>query len=156
MKNPVRLSKWIKALHRSDWKPSAFSRICSDHFKDKNYILRPGVAIPRLRSSAVPSVCKARKSRRKPITTTDQDFRHCRPTEGVDGFQERETHRPCDHTYSAAHGEDDLPRYNPDTVRLKLRVRTLQRQIQRQRHTIRKLSERITQLKSGSAPLHHV
>ncbi|KAM3936790.1 uncharacterized protein RB166_000772 [Leptodactylus fuscus] len=151
MKNPECLSKWIKALQYPDWKPSASSRICSDHFKDKDYILRPGTLVPRLRLNAVPSVFKARKSRRKQMATTDQNLGHCRSLAVVDGIQEAELHRPCDHTYSAVYSAEDLPRFNPDNVKLKRKVRTLQRQIQRQRHTIKKLSERITQLKNNSS-----
>ncbi|XP_044125392.1 uncharacterized protein LOC122920184 isoform X1 [Bufo gargarizans] len=152
VKSPERLSKWVKALQCSDWKQSASSRICSDHFKEKDYIFQPGTLLPRLRSSAVPSVFKARKRRRKPITATHQNLEHCRSM--VDGFQETETHRPCDHTYSAVHNEVVVPHFNPDAVKLKKKVRTLQRQIQRQRHTIKKLSERITQLRNSRAQLH--
>ncbi|XP_069820570.1 uncharacterized protein [Dendropsophus ebraccatus] len=154
VKNPVRLSKWIKALQYSDWKPSASSRICSDHFKDKDYIFPPGILLPRLRLGAVPVVFKAKKSRRKLIMETNQKFEHYRSLEVMDGFQETEIHRPCDHTYSTVHCEDELPRFNPDTVKLKKKVRTLQRQIQRQRHTIKKLSERIVQLKNNNAPFY--
>ncbi|XP_056373552.1 THAP domain-containing protein 5-like isoform X2 [Hyla sarda] len=153
MKNPVRLSKWIKALQYSKWEPSASSRICSDHFKDKDYILRPGMLLPQLRIGAVPSVLKARKSRRKQIAATNQNIEYCRSSEVWDEFQKAEIHRPCDHTYSAVHNEEDSPRLNPDTEKLKKKVRTLQRQIQRQRHTIKKLSERIAQLKNNSAQL---
>ncbi|KAG8594555.1 hypothetical protein GDO81_001247 [Engystomops pustulosus] len=151
MKNPERLSKWLKALQCSpEWKPSASSRICSDHFRDKDYIVRLGTLERRLRISAVPSVFKARKSRRKQIIESDQNLRHHRSL--VDEFLEEI--KSCDHTYSAAHNEESLPRFNPNTVKLKKKVKTLQRQIQRQRHTIKKLSERIAQLKNNNAPLH--
>ncbi|XP_053320665.1 peroxynitrite isomerase THAP4-like [Spea bombifrons] len=56
MKDPERLSKWVAAMRRKNWKPSVSSRICSDHFTDKDYMLRPGAMIPRLRLDAVPSV----------------------------------------------------------------------------------------------------
>ncbi|XP_066460849.1 uncharacterized protein [Eleutherodactylus coqui] len=154
MKNPERLSKWLKALQCSDWKLSASSRICSDHFRDKDYILRPGILVPRLHPRAVPSVFRARRSRRKQIIATDQKLGHSRSMEVVAGFQETETPRPRDHTYSAAHDDVDLLRSNPDATKLKKKVRTLQRQIQRQRHTIIRLSERLEQLKNNSAQLH--
>ncbi|XP_075062026.1 THAP domain-containing protein 1 A-like isoform X2 [Mixophyes fleayi] len=149
MKNPERLSKWVQAVQRTDWKPSTSSRICSDHFKDKDYILRPGTLVPRLRLHAVPSVIKAKK--RIKIKTlkwedTGQALEHCTSMEILGGDQG--TDIVVDHTYSAVHNEVDTCRFNPDTFKLKRKVKTLQRQIQRQRHTIKKLSDRITQLKN--------
>ncbi|XP_073541495.1 uncharacterized protein [Phyllobates terribilis] len=154
MKRPEHLSKWVKALKCCDWKPSASSRICSDHFRDKDYIVLPGILVPQLSLCAVPFVFKARKCRRKPVTATHQNFGDCRSMKVVDGFQETEKYRACDHTYSAFYNEESLPRFTPDTMKLKKKVRTLQRQIQRQRHTIKRLSKTIEQLKSNSAQLH--
>ncbi|XP_075681485.1 uncharacterized protein LOC142647501 isoform X2 [Rhinoderma darwinii] len=56
MKDPDRLSKWVMDIRRKNWKPSASSRICSDHFTESDYMLRPGAMVPRLRLDAVPSV----------------------------------------------------------------------------------------------------
>ncbi|KAM4051919.1 uncharacterized protein ACNLHF_026860 isoform 1-T2 [Anomaloglossus baeobatrachus] len=154
MKRPEHLSKWVKALKCCHWKPLASSRICSDHFKDKDYIILPGTLVPRLRLSAVPSVFSARKCKRKPVPATHQNFGDCRSMKDVDGCQETEIQSACDHTYSAFHHEEGLPRFTPDTVKLKKKVRTLQRQIQRQRHTIKRLSERIEQLKSNHTQVH--
>ncbi|XP_073403200.1 uncharacterized protein [Dendrobates tinctorius] len=154
MKRPEHLSKWVKAVKRCDWKPSAASRICSDHFKGKDYIILPGILVPRLSLRAVPSVFKARKCRGKPVTATHQNFGDCRSMKVVDGFQETEKHSACDHSYSAFHSEESLPRFTPDTMKLKKKVRTLQRQIQRQRHTIKRLSKTIEQLKSNIVQHH--
>ncbi|XP_069596065.1 uncharacterized protein [Ranitomeya imitator] len=154
MKRPEHLSKWVKAVKCCDWKPSATSRICSDHFKDKDYIMLPGIPVPRLSFCAVPSVFKARKCRRKPVTATHQNFGDCRSMKVVDGLQETEKHSAYDHTYSTFHNEESLLRFTPDTMKLKKKVRTLQRQIQRQRHTIKRLSKTIEQLK-GNGAQHH-
>ncbi|CAH2292989.1 THAP domain-containing 1-like [Pelobates cultripes] len=76
MKDPERLSEWVAAIKRKNWKPSDSSRICSDHFTDKDYMLRPGAMIPRLRLDAVPSVfekptkhLKERVKRKKSVET---------------------------------------------------------------------------------------
>ncbi|XP_073513485.1 uncharacterized protein [Phyllobates terribilis] len=55
MKDPERLIKWIEAVQRDDWKPSVHSKICSDHFTEKDYMIRPGAACPYLRMDAVPT-----------------------------------------------------------------------------------------------------
>ncbi|CAI9554598.1 unnamed protein product [Staurois parvus] len=137
LKNPEQLCKWILAVRTTKWKPCVSSRICSDHFKDKDYILQPGMKVPQLHANAVPFVCKE-KSRRN-------NFK----LEFVTSELLTETPRPADHTYSAFHNAVDIPYYKPDTVKLKKKVRTLQRQVQRQRHTIKKLYERIAQLRKN-------
>ncbi|XP_063770430.1 THAP domain-containing protein 5-like [Pseudophryne corroboree] len=147
MKNPERLSKWVQAVQRTEWQPSSASRVCSDHFKDKDYILRPGS--PRLRPNAVPSVIIARKRiRRKNISLKDTDraLEHYNSMEVLGGDQG--TDITVDHTYSTVHNAVDSHHFNPDALTLKKKVRTLQRQIQRQRHTIKKLSEKIVHLKN--------
>ncbi|XP_075695291.1 uncharacterized protein LOC142661706 [Rhinoderma darwinii] len=55
MKDPERLSRWIEAAQRDDWNPSIHSKICSDHFTEKHYMIRPGAACPYLRMDAVPT-----------------------------------------------------------------------------------------------------
>ncbi|XP_073453293.1 uncharacterized protein [Aquarana catesbeiana] len=138
LKNPEQLCKWFQAIRTTKWKPSASSRICSDHFKDKDYVLQPGMKVPRLHANAVPFVCKKKRSRRN-------NFK----LEFVTSEPLTETLRPADHTYSALLNAVDIPCYKPDTIELKKKVKTLQRQVQRQRHTIKKLSERIAQLKKN-------
>ncbi|XP_072260904.1 uncharacterized protein [Pyxicephalus adspersus] len=138
LKNPEQLYKWIQAVRTTQWKPSAFSRICSDHFKDKDYIFQPGIKVPRLHANAVPFACKEKRS-------TSNNLR----TESVRSEQFATTHRPADHTYSALLNAVVIPHCKPDTMKLKKKVRTLQRQIQRQRHTIKKLSEIIAQLRKN-------
>ncbi|XP_018415014.1 PREDICTED: uncharacterized protein LOC108789487 [Nanorana parkeri] len=138
MKNPQLLCKWIQAVRTTQWKPSASSRICSDHFKNKDYILQPGMKVPRLHANAVPFVYKEKRCRRNNDNTAFASLE-----------QLTETHRPADHTYSALLNAVDIPCYKPDTIKLKKKVRTLQRQIQRQRHTIKKLSERLAQLRKN-------
>ncbi|CAI9596908.1 unnamed protein product [Staurois parvus] len=54
MKDPERLLRWIEAVQRDDWKPSVHSKVCSDHFTENDYMIRPGAACPYLRTDAVP------------------------------------------------------------------------------------------------------
>lgn len=138
MKNQEQLCKWIQAVQDTQWKPFAFSRICSDHFKAKDYILRPGMKVHRLKANAVPYICKEQRSKKNHLK---MDFVS---PEGL-----TEVHKPADHTYSSLFNAVGVPSYKPDLIHLKKRVRTLQRQVQRQRHAIKKLSEKIAQLRSN-------
>lgn len=47
--------KWIIALRRKNFIPSQWSRICSIHFIDSDYEIRPGTTKPCLKIDAVPS-----------------------------------------------------------------------------------------------------
>ncbi|XP_060860275.1 THAP domain-containing protein 1-like [Metopolophium dirhodum] len=47
--------KWIIALRRKNCIPSQWSRICSIHFIDSDYEIRPGTTKPCLKIDAVPS-----------------------------------------------------------------------------------------------------
>ncbi|KAM5131989.1 uncharacterized protein ACMZJ9_018794 [Mantella aurantiaca] len=55
MKDPERLARWIEVVQRDDWKPTVHSKVCSDHFTEKDYMIRPGAACPYLRTDAVPT-----------------------------------------------------------------------------------------------------
>ncbi|XP_068090125.1 uncharacterized protein [Hyperolius riggenbachi] len=137
IKNPERFCKWIEAIQITKWKPSMSSKICGDHFKDKDYIQKPGKAASQLHASAVPSVFKIKRSRVK-----DCKLKAAAVEQGA------EMHMPPDHTYSAPHSTAGVPPSKPNTIKLKKKVRTLQRQVQRQRHTIKFLAKRIAQLKN--------
>lgn len=50
------LKKWVQAIRRENWVPSQASRLCSAHFKDSDYLVRPGALIRRLKPEAVPSI----------------------------------------------------------------------------------------------------
>ena len=57
-KDETRSEQWIKAIRRQDWRPSASSRICSEHFKESDY---KGHTLERrvLNNTAIPSIFKA-------------------------------------------------------------------------------------------------
>ncbi|GLG96260.1 THAP domain-containing protein 1 [Gryllus bimaculatus] len=53
---PEILEKWIHAVQREKWKPSISSTLCSKHFLEDCYQVRPGVKVKLLKEDAVPSV----------------------------------------------------------------------------------------------------
>ena len=55
-KNPERLRKWIQAIRRKDWVPTKNSYICSKHFTESSFVVRPGKQGRRLYEHAIPSV----------------------------------------------------------------------------------------------------
>lgn len=68
LKDKDRLSKWLCNMKRASWKPSGYSRICSDHFSDDcyktsmRYVLKND-AIPTI-FNFPPHLQKTTKSRR--------------------------------------------------------------------------------------------
>lgn len=50
------LDLWIKAIRRENWKPARTSRLCSKHFEESDYQVRPGSSVKLLKPTAVPSV----------------------------------------------------------------------------------------------------
>ena len=54
--NPNLLKKWVHAIRRKQWKPTKHSFICSDHFHESCFVIRPGAEGQRLKDDAVPSI----------------------------------------------------------------------------------------------------
>ena len=54
--NPNLLKKWVHAICRKQWKPTKHSFICSDHFHESCFVIRPGAEGRRLKDDAVPSI----------------------------------------------------------------------------------------------------
>lgn len=48
--------KWISALKRKHFAPTRASLVCSDHFREEDYIIKPGHRKTRLKKNAVPSI----------------------------------------------------------------------------------------------------
>ncbi|XP_069704855.1 uncharacterized protein [Periplaneta americana] len=81
-KDQERLKKWIAAVRRRNFLPTRHSRICSEHFRKEDYLVRPNINVPRLNSSAVPSIFhahpkkatrKTRNRRKKLCDTTSEN-----------------------------------------------------------------------------------
>ena len=54
-KNPNLLSKWVHAMKRKDWAPTEHSLLCSNHFDESCFVVRPGKSGRRLFDHAVPT-----------------------------------------------------------------------------------------------------
>ncbi|KAG8454623.1 hypothetical protein GDO86_001009 [Hymenochirus boettgeri] len=143
MEDPDLTAKWVLAIGRKYWKPTASCRICIDHFAEKDLIYS-AETVPKLRKSAVPSVfhLKRAKRRKKYIK------KHmAKGKAGNDGQKEN-----CiteDHKYSSAQTKTGTmnPSLNPEVMILRRTVKTLQRQIQRQRQRISSLCTLIKELR---------
>ena len=53
------LAKWVQAIHRKNWSPNNYSRICSDHFDPSCLVKKPGKIGLILTENAVPSIFQA-------------------------------------------------------------------------------------------------
>ncbi|XP_075136175.1 uncharacterized protein LOC142210710 isoform X2 [Leptodactylus fuscus] len=103
MKDPERLSKWIEAVQRNDWTPSIHSKVCSDHFTEKDYMIRPGAACPYLRMDAVPTPLypiQRRKKTKKRKYTKKTTSKTANPNEIKDEKMEQEVPGKSDVSYT--------------------------------------------------------
>ena len=58
-KKPKLLAKWVQTIHRKNWSPNNYSRICSDHFDPSCLVKKPGKIGLILTENAVPSISEA-------------------------------------------------------------------------------------------------
>ena len=75
-------AKWIQAIRRKDWTPTLNSCLCSDHFEEKCFLVRPNKIRRQLNNSAGPSIFnfpshllpkphQPRKARKQPAEASD-------------------------------------------------------------------------------------
>ena len=57
-KKPECREAWIRAIRRKDWMPTINSYLCSEHFDDKCFMVRPNKIRRRLYELAVPTIFK--------------------------------------------------------------------------------------------------
>ena len=60
--NPNLLSKWVHAMKRKDWAPTEHSLLCSNHFDESCFVVRPGKSGRRLYDHAVSTMFTFGKS----------------------------------------------------------------------------------------------
>lgn len=56
LKNSVLLKQWVNALKRKNFNPTQWSRICSEHFTQQDFVYRPDSERPLLKIDSVPSI----------------------------------------------------------------------------------------------------
>lgn len=147
MKNPEYLAKWLAVIRRDKWKPSIYSRLCSDHFTEDDYMLRPGASYPYLRLDAVPSIIDGVCVRKEPVK---------KPPKKTDVAPEMDT--AVEHSYCAISNKEvvqapkevvQTPKVDPVLVNLRRKKNTLQKQVLRHRNRIINLKKLIMQQRSN-------
>ncbi|KAM3937290.1 THAP domain-containing protein 1-like isoform 1-T2 [Leptodactylus fuscus] len=169
MKNPEYLAKWLAVIRRDKWKPSIYSRLCSDHFTEEDYMLRPGASYPYLRLDAVPSIMDGVRIKKPPCKKPAKKKDGGAPStmvtpkpQPVAGPVTPEAVMSAEHSYSAASANKEnvrTPKVDPVLVNLRRKKNSLQKQILRQKARITSMKNTITQLRSsmlGSDPVQLV
>ncbi|CAH2328771.1 THAP domain-containing 1-like [Pelobates cultripes] len=163
LKNPEKLAKWIAAVRREKWTPTIYSRLCSDHFTEQDYMLRPGASSPYLRTDAVPSIFpglspplkKNKKIKTERAFNIDPLPAVAEPIIPEPSIPEQklvdQKVASADHTYSSVSNdkENDAPPaiVNSATVKMRKKIKRLQKQVLRQRNKIRSMKLLLTELK---------
>lgn len=65
LKNKELLQAWNIAIGREDFTPTTSSKVCSIHFRENDYLVRPGAYVKRLKPDAIPSIFPALPDRLK-------------------------------------------------------------------------------------------
>ncbi|XP_069820730.1 THAP domain-containing protein 1-like isoform X2 [Dendropsophus ebraccatus] len=166
MKNPEYLAKWLAVIRRDKWKPSIYSRLCSDHFTEEDYMLRPGALYPYLRLDAVPSIINgvrikkpAVKKSAKKIENTASSKPVAQKPKSIASPVTPEATMSVEHSYSAVSSNKEnirTPKVDPILVNLRRKKNSLQKQVLRQKARITNMKKMIMQLRSnmlGSDPV---
>ncbi|XP_072272397.1 THAP domain-containing protein 1 B-like [Pyxicephalus adspersus] len=155
MKNPEYLAKWLAVIRRDKWKPSIYSRLCSDHFTENDYMLRPGASYPYLRLDAVPSIIDGVCVRKEPVKKPPKKIENGPSTSALPNKPQRDPPAPemgtaHEHSYSAISNKEAVQTPKVDSVMVNLRKKknTLQKQVLRQRNRISNLKKLIMQQRS--------
>lgn len=169
MKNPEYLAKWLAVIRRDKWKPSIYSRLCSDHFTEEDYMLRPGASYPYLRLDAVPSIINGVRIKKPPVKKPAKAKDSGAPSTNMAqkppsaaGPIAPEAAMSVEHSYSAVSSNKEnirTPKVDPILVNLRRKKNSLQKQVLRQKARITSMKKMIMQLRSnmlGSDPVHLV
>ncbi|XP_073480066.1 THAP domain-containing protein 1-like isoform X1 [Aquarana catesbeiana] len=156
IKNPEYLAKWLAVLRRDKWKPSIYSRLCSDHFTENDYMLRPGASFPYLRLDAVPSIIDGVCIKKEPVKKPPKPIENspCTsvlPNKPPCGTPAPEVGTADEHSYSVISYKEvaQTSKVDPVLVNLRRKKNTLQKQVLRQRNSIINLKKLIMQQRSN-------
>ncbi|XP_056396432.1 THAP domain-containing protein 1-like isoform X2 [Hyla sarda] len=166
MKNPEYLAKWLAVIRRDKWKPSIYSRLCSDHFTEEDYMLRPGAVYPYLRLDAVPSIINGVRIKKPPVKKPAKKIESAAPSTPVaqkpSTLVTPEVTMSVEHSYSSVSSNKENvrnPKVDPVLVNLRRKKNSLQKQVLRQKARITNMKKMIMQLRNnmlGSDPVHLV
>ncbi|XP_063819762.1 THAP domain-containing protein 1-like [Pseudophryne corroboree] len=166
MKNPEYLAKWLAVIRRDKWKPSIYSRLCSDHFTEEDYMLRPGASYPYLRLDAVPSFIDGVRIKKEPVKKPPKKKDDIPSSSGLQHKAQlaapaAEAGMSVEHSYSSVSNKENLrtPKVDPVLINLRRKKNTLQKQVLRQKARITNMKKMIMQLRSsmlGSDPVQLV
>ena len=146
-KNPELMSKWIKAIRHKDWVPTKHSYICSQHFAESCFVVRPGKCGRRLYEHAIPSLFlsfskylqKAHSKRKFPKKRKFVE----EPTHSEQSPSKIAKSVDSDHSY-ANQGVNVVEQLK----KLQKEVKVLKRKINRRDKKIKSIEELITSLKN--------
>ena len=127
-KNPPVLKQWANAVNRLHWFPKDYSLICSVHFKESCFIVRPGKRGRLLKDGAVPTEFPTHPSHlqhqtRKRKSPKKRDIQEPLMNESPLKVKKRIVN---EHSYST-------PKMSPSKTikKLSTQVRTLQQKVRR-------------------------
>ena len=143
-KNPPVLKQWANAVNGLHWFPKDHSLICSVHFKESCFIVRPGKRGRLLKDGAVPTEFPTHASHlqhqtRKRKSPKKRDIQEPLMNESPSKVKKRIVN---EHSYSA-------PKMSPSKTikKLSTQVRTLQQKVRRRNKKIKSIKQLLNTLK---------
>ena len=143
-KNPPVLKQWANAVNRLHWFPKDHSLICSVHFKESCFIVRPGKRGRLLKDGAVPTEFPTHPSHlqhqtRKQKSPKKRDIKEPLMNECPSKVKKRIVN---EHSYSAQ-------KMSPSKTikKLSTQVRTLQQKVRRRNKKMKSIKQLLNTLK---------
>ena len=141
-KDPDRLRQWVQAVHRDNWYPKYHSLICSVHFKETCFVVRPGKRGRLLKPDAVPTEFPSHPNhlqiQEKPKRKSPKKRRIEAPLSPSKVKQRIETY----HAYSASE-----TKASEKIQKLTTKVRTLQQKVRRRNRKVKNMKQLLLSLK---------
>ena len=153
-KRPECRAKWIHAIRRNNWKPTSNSYLCSDHFEENCFVVRPNKIGRRLNDSAVPSIFNF-PSHLQPKPHTPRKPPRKRPAEASEGsspvtpvveVQDAPTPEKIARRVNAEHSyisrdQPLSPEMVQKTEQLRKKIKILTQRVRRKQQKINKMTE---------------
>lgn len=140
------MTKWLSAMRRKQFEASQWSRLCSVHFTEEDFQVRPGAHRLLLKDNAVPSIFpsfpsylqKRKKIPRKPPTlrntcSKDVTVDQCDDMHSISNFKNVEVQTEISHSNEEMH---------------KNKIKILQQKLRRKNKKIENLEDLVKSLKN--------